>query len=144
MKQIFFSLVIAFSFVSAANAGDRPISYSDLPSAAKTFLETTFPGKTVTYATVDDDLIHPDYMVAFEDGMKIQFENSGRLEKIESGSSVIPERIIPVQICDYVRIHYPNVKVTEYEVGRRHYEIKLSNRMELKFNKHFSLIEIDD
>lgn len=144
MKQIVLSLVVAVTFAFAADAGNRPISYSDLPAAARTFLESNFPGKDVAYAAVDDDLVRPDYMVTFKDGMKIQFEHSGRLEKIESGSSLIPERIIPVQICDYVRTHYPDAKVTEYEVGRRDYDIKLSNRMELKFNRHFSLVEIDD
>lgn len=144
MKQIVLSLVIAAASAFAAYADDLPISYSDLPAAARTFLESNFPDKEVAYAAVDDDLVRPDYMVAFKDGMKIQFEHSGRLEKIESGSSLIPERIIPVQICDYVRTHYPDAKVTEYEVGRRNYEIKLSNRMELKFNRHFSLVEIDD
>ena len=43
-----------------------------------------------------------------------------------------------------VKATYPDAVITEYEIGRRHYEIKLSNRLELKFNRNFALVEIDD
>ncbi len=144
MKHLILTLVMASSFAITALADGRPVTYADLPEAARSFIESTYPAKKVLYSTVDDDLILPDYTVVLEHGVKIQFEHSGRLEKIESGSSCIPENIIPVQICDYVRTHYPDAKVTGYEVGKRSYEVKLSNRMELKFNRHFNLVEIDD
>ena len=76
-------------------------------------------------------------------GVKIQFEHGGALEKIESRAG-ISEEIIPVQIKDYVKLHYPEAVFVEYEVGKKSYEVKLSNRLELKFNKNFNIIEIDD
>ena len=52
--------------------------------------------------------------------------------------------MVPVQIREYVERHYPNAVLVEYEVGRRNYEVTLSNRMELKFNSEFNVVEIDD
>ena len=43
-----------------------------------------------------------------------------------------------------VKGYYPDAKILEYEVGRRSYEVKLSNRIELKFNTRFNVIEIDN
>ena len=43
-----------------------------------------------------------------------------------------------------IRERYPDAEILEYEVGRRSYEVKLSNRMELKFNSSFKIVELDD
>ena len=75
--------------------------------------------------------------------MKIEFDNSGALEKIESLDGV-PESLVPVQVKEYISVYYPDAKVVDYEIGRRTYDVKLSNRLELKFNSRFALVEIDD
>ena len=83
------------------------------------------------------------YFLILVSGVRIQFEHSGALEKISSMNG-IPAELIPVQIRDYVKIHYPDAAFREYEIGRKSYEVKLSNRLELKFNRNFILVEIDD
>lgn len=143
MKKIFAIIAVSMVAVTLAKADDRPVGFSQLPSAAQTFINDTYPGEKISYATVDDDLIRPDYNVVLASGVRIQFENDGRLEKIEARSGV-PEGVVPVQICDYVGMHYPDAVIVEYEIGRRAYEVRLSNRLELKFNRNFNLIEIDD
>ena len=76
--------------------------------------------------------------------MRISFDNSGALEKIEVGNNAMPENLIPVQIREFVKADYPEARITEYEVERRHYDVKLSNRLELKFDRNFTLVGIDD
>lgn len=143
MKRIFAIAVVMMSVVSIMKAGDKPVTFSQLPASAQTFLTQNFPDDKISYATVDDDIIRPDYNVVLVSGMRIQFEHSGALEKISSLNGV-PVALIPVQIKDYVKAHYPEATFVEYEIGRRSYEVKLSNRMELKFNRNFILVEIDD
>lgn len=74
----------------------------------------------------------------------VKFNNAGNLEEIESRGREIPDGIIPIQIVEMVKGHYPDVMITGYEVGRRTYEVKLSNRIELKLDRNFNVIEIDD
>jgi len=143
MKRIFTIIAVALTSVQLSKADDRPVTFSQLPAAAQTFINTNYSGEKISYATVDDDFIRPDYNVMLANGVKIQFENSGALEKIESRAG-IPEELIPVQIRDYVKLHYPDVIFVEYEIGKRTYEVKLSNRLEIKFNRNFNVIEIDD
>ena len=126
-----------------ASADNKPVDFSKLPKAAQSFVSMTFPSAKVLYAAVDDDVIRPDYTVVLEDGTKIDFNHDGSLEKIESKSGV-PVELIPYQIREYVQRHYPDALFVEYEVGRKSYEVTLSNRMELKFNSEFHLVEIDD
>lgn len=143
MKKIFAILALSMAVLTVAKAGDRPVTFNQLPAPAQTFINTNYPDDKISFATVDDDLIRPDYSVVLVSGVRIQFNNDGSLEKIESKAGV-PEGLIPVQIRDYVKLHYPDAAFYEYEIGRRSYEVKLSNRLELKFNRNFYLVEIDD
>lgn len=143
MKKIFAIAAIVLASLQTAKADDKPVTFNQLPAPAQTFINTNYPNEKVSYATKDDDFILPDYNVMLANGVKIQFEHSGALEKIESRAGV-PESLVPVQIRDYVKLHYPDAIFVQYEIGKRSYEVKLSNRLELKFNKNFHVIEIDD
>ena len=143
MKKIFAVAAIVLASLQIVKADDRPVTFSQLPVPAQTFINTNYPDEKISYATKDDDFILPDYNVMLANGVKIQFEHSGALEKIESRAG-IPVDLIPCQIRDYVKMHYPDAIFVEYEIGKRSYEVKLSNRLELKFNRNFNVIEIDD
>ncbi len=143
MKKIFTIIAVAFASLSMAKADDRPVTFAKLPAAAQTFINANFPAEKISYATVDDDFILPDYSVMLANGTKIQFTNGGSLEKIESRNG-IPTELVPAQLREYVKVNYPDSIITGYEIGKKSYEIKLSNRLELTFNKNFMLIEIDD
>ena len=143
MKKIFVTLAIALSSVFLANADDRPVLFSQLPAAAQNFINETYPDEKVSYAMVDDDLIRPDYSVVLASGIRVRFNHDGSLEKVESRVGV-PVSVIPVQILDYVKMYAPDTTIVEYEVGRFGYEVKLSNRMELNFNRNFKISRFDD
>lgn len=144
MKRIMIFIASLMAFSAMAQADERPVNFNQLPQAAQTFVNTNYPGEKVSFVTVDDDLIRPEYQVVMANGVMIEFDNGGRLEKIETRNGSIPSGIIPVQIVETVGMYYPDAKVIEYEVGRKTYEVKLSNRMELKFNSRFNIIEVDD
>ena len=127
----------------ACVAEDRPVVSDQLPAPAKEFLNVNYPGEKISYAVVDDDLIRPDYTVRLANGVEIQFDNSGALEKISARIGV-PESVIPVQISDYVKSNYPEAVIIEYEIGRREYDVELSNGLDLKFNGKFRIIGLDD
>ena len=131
MKKILLMASALLAFTMMLKADDRPVTLSQLPVAAQTFIKTNFPADKLSYATKDDDIIRPDYNVVLVSGVRISFDNSGALEKIEVGNNAMPENLIPVQIREFVKADYPEARITEYEVERRHYDVKLSNRLEL-------------
>lgn len=142
MKKIL--LIMSVVLISmACVAEDRPVVSDQLPAPAKEFLNVNYPGEKISYTVVDDDLIRPDYTVRLANGVEIQFDNSGALEKISARIGV-PESVIPVQISDYVKSNYPEAVIIEYEIGRREYDVELSNGLDLKFNGKFRIIGLDD
>lgn len=144
MKKIIVILVGILAIVSVSKAEDRPVKYDQIPAAAKAFVQTNFPSVKVLHATVDKDHGNLEYGVMLKNGVSIQFDAQGTLEKIEAKKGSIPEAVIPVMIRDYVTANYPDVTITEYEVDKKGYEVKLSNRLELKFDNDFKLVKLDD
>ena len=142
MKKIILTLIGLAAFAAALSAGDKPIAFDKLPSAAKAFIETNFSGEKASLVLKDDDLIRPDYTVVLMNGIKIEFDHSGALTQISSPDG-IPAEQVPVSIRNYVQSHYPNAGYLEFEIGKHTYEVTLTNRMELKFNKNFHVIEVD-
>lgn len=142
MKKILFVMSIVLISIACV-AEDRPLVYEQLPAPAKEFINANYPGEKVSYVVVDDDVIKPDYTVRLANGVEIQFENSGALEKITARTGV-PEAVVPVQISDYVEANFPDTVIVEYEVGRRDFSVDLSNGLELRFNGKFKLVELDD
>lgn len=143
MKKIIVIATVLLVSSAIMRADDRPVTFAQLPAAIQNFINVNYPSDKISYATVDDDFIRPDYNVVLVSGVRLQFTNSGALEKIESRAGV-PDSFVPVQIKDYVKMYYPESFIVEYEVGKKRYEIKLSNRLELKFNRNFNLVEVDD
>lgn len=143
MKKILTIAAAVFFFAAMASADDRHVDVNRLPETIKTFLNSNYPSVQILYSTKDDDLIRPDYNVALENGVRLEFNNDGTLKKIEAKDGV-PTSMIPAQIVQYVKGRYPDTHFVGYEVDRKHYEVKLSNRLELKFSKNYNLIEIDD
>ena len=85
----------------------------------------------------------PDYNVALENGVRLEFYNNGALKSIGCRDG-IPTGLIPIQIVEFAKVRYPDAYFVEYEVDRQHFDVKLSNRIELKFSKNYNLMEIDD
>ncbi len=144
MKRIFIFLAALAAFSCAASADDRPSSFEQLPAQARDYVNAVGNGVKVMYVTKEDDFFRPDYNVMLTNGILMEFSNSGALKKIEAKKGTISKELIPESIREFVDIHYPDAEYVEYDVGKRTYEVKLSNRLELKFNSAFHIIEVDD
>ena len=64
--------------------------------------------------------------------------------EIDCKMSSVPAALIPAKIKQYVKSTYPGAKIIQIEVDASEYEVKLSNRLEVTFNKSFQVIDIDD
>ena len=145
MRKLF--LIVAVSFLSMGVVGansNRPITVENLPQKAQQFIKKYFSQVGVTYATEDRDILSKEYEVMFAEGTKVDFSSNGEWRSVECRSAAVPAGIIPQQINEYVKQNYSNAKVVKIDRDRNDYEVSLSNRLELTFNKSFRLVEIDD
>lgn len=144
MKQFILSFSLLLLCVGVACASpDRPISKEQLPATAQQFLHDYFPSAEVTAAHEDGDIVQREYDVMLDDGTHIEFAADGRWLEIESREA-LPRGIVPPSIVTYTAKHYPSLTIHRIERSRREWEVTLSNGVEIRFNRRFSVISIDD
>lgn len=148
MKRILRILMIAIccmvSCNMVANAGnDKPISVNALPAKAQTLLSQHFNGQKVMLATIESGVVSRSYDVVLQNGTKLEFDKKGNLTEIDCMQATVPAKLIPQAIRNYLKENYPAQAVKKIEMNKNEYEVELANGLDLTFNKHFQLIDID-
>lgn len=129
--------------ISAFANNDKPIEFSQLPNKAKQVINTYFAGKEVAASTLETGIMDKEYDVMFADGNKIEFDRKGQWTNIECLKSQVPEALVPKAIVSHVQTKYKGQRILKIEKDNREYDVKLSNGLEITFNKNFKVIEID-
>ena len=148
ISMIMVALVLMLSPVVASERvifdHDRRIEFSALPAEAQAFVKEYFADAKVSFVELDEGLISNEYKVVFENGLKVEFDGSGNWTEVDSHYNAVPNAIVPQQIADYIKSNYSDSKVVEIKRERYEWELKLSNGLELSFDKSFRLTDIDD
>ena len=149
MKRIIKSAVIALVSIVAFSAtamadNDKPISVSQLPATAQQVIKKHFKAKKVALAKMETGLFEKSYDVVFNNGEKVEFDRRGNWTEISCKMSSVPAALVPAKITQYVKSTYPGTKILEIEKDDNRYEVKLSNRLEVTFNRNFQVVDIDD
>ncbi|MEG1611642.1 MAG: PepSY-like domain-containing protein [Alistipes sp.] len=145
MKKLLAFFICCAAFASVACAGDsRPITMNELPATARAFILQHFAEMTVAYVDEDPDIFDKSYNLGFSNGDKIEFENDGTWSEVSCPHSAVPVAVIPLPIVEYMAKNHPAMLVKKIEQGKRGYELKLGNGLELKFDKKFRMVKIDD
>ena len=127
-----------------ANAGnDKPISVNTLPAKAQALLTKHFSNQKVVLATIESNVIGKNYDVVLKNGTKLEFDKKGNLTEIDCKQGTVPTQLIPQAIKNYLKANYARQSVKKIEMNKNEYEVELTNGLDLTFNKHFQLIDID-
>ena len=144
MKKIFLALACVFTLVTNACADNyQPIERTQLPEKAQAFLSTYFPEAKVSLVRKEIDVLELNYDVIFTDGSKVEFDRKGNWTEVDCSTHPVPAGIVPSGITKVIEAHYPDAQVTKIERDHREIDVQLSNRVELTFNKHLQLVDID-
>lgn len=138
-------LILSISTIPAIASKKKGNHKEVLPQKARVFIETHFNHITISFAKSErENLIRKEYEVLFANGDKIEFDGNGAWKQIDCMHNEIPHGIIPEQILRYVREHHRGAKIIKIEKEKKKYKVKLSNRLELKFNPSMKFIGYDD
>lgn len=139
-------LLFCALFVQAtAFAGiDKPVTFEQLPMAAQQTIKKHFADRQIALAKMEMEFLGKSYDVIFTNGDKIEFDGRGKWTDIDCKRSQVPDALVPTTIGTFVKKNYPQATILKIEWNRRTYEVELSNRLELEFDKSFRLIDIDD
>lgn len=145
MKKLTIMLVCLFALQGLAKAdNDQPIEVNQLPKKSLDFLKQHFADISVSYAKIEKELLDKQYDVVLTGGQKIEFDKNGEWTNVDCKHTVVPAAIIPQQIKEYVKKKFPEQKIIQIERNKKTYEIELNNKLEVKFDQKFNVIEIDN
>lgn len=145
IKAGIFACLCLFAVSTAVVAdNDKIITLQQLPQAAQTVIKSQFKGKKTILIKQETGLASRNYDVVFADGSKIEFDRNGRWTEVDCRQSVVPAYFIPQAIQQSVKQNYPGAQITSIEKDRSEYSVKLSNGIELTYNKKFKLIDVDN
>ena len=136
--------VFSLSVLTAKADNDRVITKEGLPAKAQQFVNAHFASLKVSYVKEDPDFFDHNFEIVFADGSKIEFGRKGEWVEIDCRYTSVPQAIIPDAIKTYVKSNFPDAKILEIERKRGNHEVKLSNKLELVFDKNLKIKGIDD
>ncbi len=144
IKKTFAVVVLAIAVSINANAGiEKAIQPEQLPTAAQQLLKTHFKGQKVALANMETEFLGKSYDVVLTNNTQIEFDSKGEWTNIECTSATVPAALIPIQIKNKVKELYGTDEIKEIERDRRGYDVKLTNGMDVEFDKKFQVVEID-
>lgn len=142
MKKVLFAIVCLFA-LSTQTFADRPVGATELPVKVQEFLKKHFPSVEVSYAKQDNDWFEKDYTVVLTNGAKLEFTSKGDWKDIDCEHGRVPESVLPAGIKKYLAENQKNHHVVEFKKDRRHYDVKLSNDLDLEFSFDGKLLRYD-
>lgn len=144
MKKLILLTVSLFMGLGTIFAGhDHPIKVEQLPEKAQKFLTTYWNDVKVVKAEMDKDGLEVTYDVHLENNTKIEFDKKGEWKEIKNPMGEIPKGVIMQNILDYVANNYSDSRIVKIKKEHHHYEVELTNDIELKFNKKGKFKRID-
>ena len=85
-----------------------------------------------------------DYTIHYQSGEKVEFNKQGEWKEVNCRVSAVPTGLIPEQIKTHIKNTFPGTTIINIDRGRRGYEVKLNNGLEIEYNSAFQVIDIDD
>lgn len=145
MKKMILSALLLLALGSAMALTDdgRAVAFEQLPEKAQQFIKEHFGGHKILYAEQDTDWFEGDYEVLFEGGDKVAFRRNGEWEDVECKKSQVPASIVPAAVGDYVGKKHPDTRIVEIERNTRGYEVKLSDGVEIEFDRKGKMLRYD-
>jgi hypothetical protein len=118
---------------------------SDIPPAVKNYVAINFPSAKIINIERDHEAHGIAYDITLDNGVEIDFNSRNQWESIdcEHASISVPINLLPKSIGEYIQSTYPGEKVIEVERDAYGYELKLTNRLELIFDKNGEFMRID-
>ena len=135
-KSVLYFAVLVCMMVQtlSASANERIISAEQLPASVISFIEKFYPGQDVSYAVFGSDFSKTIYEVYLDNGVELEFDESGEWNMVDCVFDAVPASIVPSAIVKFVRKNFPNAKIVKIEKEDYGFDVELSNGRGVRFD----------
>ncbi len=145
MKKLFLLLIASIlGFMPMLADDDKMITREELPEKAQVFIDKHFANVDVLYAKAERDMgVVTSYDVVMDRDVKLEFNRKGEWKSVNCHRNRVPNSVLPKRILDYVNNKFVKAYVVEIERNMMGYDVKLSNDLDLEFDKEGNFLRID-
>lgn len=145
MKKLFLLLIVSIVGMMPILAdNDKVITREELPEKAQVFLTQHFEGIEILYAKAEREMgVIMSYDVLLDGEVKVEFNRSGEWTSVDCERNQVPNSVLPQGVLDYVTKKFAKSYVVEIERGLLGYDVKLSNDLDLEFDKNGKFLRVD-
>lgn len=144
MKKNLFAVLATLCISLTACAHDQIVPFEQVPQAGKDIVAKYFDVSQVAYVKLDKEMFDSEYEVKFNDGRSVEFNNAGELLKVDCKYTEVPADLVPEQVRNYVKANFPNAIITEWGRDDWGYKAELNNGLDIKFNRSYEFLRVDD
>jgi len=139
-------LIITLFFTPFFVSADVILTAIDeLPKEAQEFIKANFSEEKILIMKLDKELFASDtYEVKFASGTEIEFSKEGVWKKVDTKNAIVPDSVIPSKILSHIKENFKEQKIESISKKRYGYKVEFQSGLEVKFNKDFRFIGIDD
>lgn len=135
MKKLVLLIACAV-FAFSANAAPQPVDFNKLPKHSQEFIQKNFPTEKVKNVWMDREASWDKYTVNFNSGNMVSFEGGkGNWSQIMMKDGSVPMAVIPMKIKSYTGTKYPGMPIIGIKTTADGYEVWLSDKTALTFDK---------
>lgn len=144
MKNVINLMAVMATVIVVFAACDKEsiVAADGLPKDAQAYINQHFPDHEILQVVKERDDLKTSFDVFLSGGYKLEFNKNGKVLGIE-GNNKLPDSVIPAKILAYVNDNYAAHFIIDWELDDRGQEVKLSNRLELKFDKNDNFLRVD-
>ena len=142
-KNLFVALLALTCSLTACNK-ERVITFDQVPEPAKAIVTAHFDAAQIAYITLEKGLFDAEYDIRFNDGRTLEFNKAGELQKVDCKQTEVPSALVPEPVQAYIKANFPNAIITEWGKDDRGYKAELNNGLDLKFNRKYEFVRVDD
>ena len=147
-NELYFDANGGFLFADD-NGTDDNILISNLPSVIITYVQTNYPGVTITEAEQNPATLI--YKLHLSNGLELYFQGNGTFigadtdDNGSGGGNNIPIADLPQAALDYIAAVYPSATIVEAKLlNNGNYKAELNTNIELIFDPNGQFLFVDD
>ena len=145
MSRILLIITLFFTPFFASAKDVILTSIDELPKEAQEFIKANFAEEKILIMKLDKELFGSDtYEVKFTTGTEIEFSKEGVWKKVDTKNAIVPDSVIPAKILSHIKGNFKDQKIESISKKRYGYKVEFQSGLEVKFNKDFRFIGIDD
>lgn len=140
--KIRLAIILGLLFSINVSAQKTYLLESEIPTEIANYVSRNFHEHRIKKIIKTQNNNKKEYEIKLNRNTELEFDENFKIKEIESKKGISRD-LLPSKINDYLRTHYSDTKVTEWELNEQDQRIELKNGIRIQFDLAGNLLKSD-